>query len=93
MKKLTIYKLKSRAPKIPEYSCPVIDEIIADLSTDPDIKASKFNLIRKKLNNLRKQNIELRSSGVYWYEIAKKLVSSKIANKCFKYKIIKLLIS
>ena len=77
MEKLTISKLKSRAPKIPEYSCPVIDEIIADLSTDPDIKASKFNLIRKKLNNLRKQNIELRSSGVYWYEIAKKLVEIK----------------
>ena len=59
MKKLTINKLKSRAPKIPEYSCPVIDEIIADLSTDPDIKASKFNLVKKKLNNLRKQNIEV----------------------------------
>tara|TARA_X000000950_G_scaffold52242_1_gene61900 strand:- start:653 stop:895 length:243 start_codon:yes stop_codon:yes gene_type:complete len=77
MKKLTFSKLKSRAPKIPEYSCPVIDEIIAELSTDPDIKASKFTLLRKKLNNLRKQNIELRSSGVYWYEIAKKLVEKQ----------------
>ena len=76
MKKLTLKKLKSRAPKIPEYSCPVIDEIIAQLSTDPDIKATKFMQVRKKLNNLRKQNIELRSSGVYWYEIAKKLLEN-----------------
>ena len=76
MKKLTLKKLKSRAPKIPEYSCPVIDEIIAELSTDPDIKATKFMQVRKKLNNLRKQNIELRSSGVYWYEIAKKLLEN-----------------
>ena len=78
MKKLTLKKLKSRAPKIPEYSCPVIDEIIAELSTDPDIKATKFMQVKKKLNNLRKQNTELRSSGVYWYEISKKLLENKI---------------
>ena len=30
MKKFTLHNLKTRAPKIPEYSCPVIDEIIAE---------------------------------------------------------------
>ncbi len=74
MKKITLKKLKSRAPKIPEYSCPVIDEIIAELSTDPDIKASKYSIVKKKLNNLRKQNTQLRSSGVYWYGVVKKLL-------------------
>mgnify|MGYP003325913207 CR=1 FL=1 len=45
MKKFTLHKLKTRAPKIPEYSCPVIDEIIADLSTDPNMTAKKFSKI------------------------------------------------
>ena len=64
MKKFTLHKLKTRAPKIPEYSCPVIDEIIADLSTDPNMTAKKFLTVKRKLNRLRKQNTQLRSSGV-----------------------------
>ena len=74
MKKITIKKLKTRAPKISEYSCPLIDEILADLSTDPNIRSSKFIKVRKKLNQLRKQNTQLRSSGVYWYETVKKIL-------------------
>ena len=74
MKKLSLYKLRTRAPKIPEYSCPVIDEIIADLSTDPNMTAKKFTNVKRKLNRLRKQNTQLRSSGVYWYETVKKIL-------------------
>ena len=78
MKKITIKKLKTRAPKIPEYSCPLIDEIIADLSTAPNIRSSKFIKVRKKLNQLRKQNTQLRSSGVYWYETIKKILDKSL---------------
>ena len=74
MKNFSLKKLKTRAPKIPEYSCPLIDEIIDDLSTDPDIRSNKFIKVRKKLNQLRKQNTQLRSSGVYWYEMVKKIL-------------------
>lgn len=74
MKNFSLKKLKTRAPKIPEYSCPLIDEIIADLSTDPNIRSNKFIKVRKKLNQLRKQNTQLRSSGVYWYEMVKKIL-------------------
>ena len=81
MKKFTLHKLKTRAPKIPEYSCPVIDEIIADLSTDPNMTAKKFSNIKKKLNRLRKQNTQLRSSGVYWYEIVKKILEKTVKKK------------
>ena len=86
MKKFTLHKLKTRAPKIPEYSCPVIDEIIADLSTDPNMTAKKFTNVKRKLNRLRKQNTQLRSSGVYWYEIVKKYLKNQlkksIINRC-----------
>ena len=81
MKKITIKKLKTRAPKIPEYSCPVIDEIIADLSTDPNMTAKKFTNVKRKLNRLRKQNTQLRSSGVYWYEIVKKILEKTVKKK------------
>ena len=81
MKKLSLYKLKTRAPKIPEYSCPVIDEIIADLSTDPNMTAKKFTNVKRKLNRLRKQNTQLRSSGVYWYEIVKKILQKTVKKK------------
>ena len=78
MKKFTLHKLKTRAPKIPEYSCPVIDEIIAELSTDPNMTAKKFSNVKRKLNRLRKQNTQLRSSGVYWYEIVKKILEKTV---------------
>ena len=81
MKKLSLYKLRTRAPKIPEYSCPVIDEIIADLSTDPNMTAKKFTNVKRKLNRLRKQNTQLRSSGVYWYEIVKKILEKSVKKK------------
>ena len=81
MKKLSLYKLRTRAPKIPEYSCPVIDEIIADLSTDPNMTAKKFTNVKRKLNRLRKQSTQLRSSGVYWYEIVKKILEKTVKKK------------
>ena len=81
MKKFTLHKLNTRAPKIPEYSCPVIDEIIADLSTDPNMTAKKFTNVKRKLNRLRKQNTQLRSSGVYWYEIVKKILEKPAKKK------------
>ena len=81
MKKFSLYKLRTRAPKIPEYSCPIIDEIIADLSTDPNMTAKKFTNVKRKLNRLRKQNTQLRSSGVYWYEIVKKILEKTVKKK------------
>ena len=81
MKKFTLHTLKTRAPKTPEYSCPVIDEIIAELSTDPNMTAKKFSNVKRKLNRLRKQNTQLRSSGVYWYEIVKKILEKPVKKK------------
>ncbi len=67
---------KARAPKIPEYTCPLIDDILGDLSSDPDMRAKQYNKVKRKLERLRKQNDRLRSSGIYWYEKCKKHYSS-----------------
>ena len=41
---------------------------------DPNLQTYKFTNVKRKLNRLRKQNTQLRSSGVYWYEIVKKIL-------------------
>ena len=72
MKKFTLHKLKTRAPKIPEYSCPVIDEIIADLSTDPNMTAKKFSNVNSEdyyhVNPVIKFNALLSLDGGSNYE-------------------------
>ena len=70
--KINFRSWKARAPKIPEYTCPLIDDILGDLSSDPNIKAKQYTKVQRKLERLRKQNDRLRSSGIYWYELCKK---------------------
>ena len=69
--------LKRKAPKVPEYTCPIIDSVLDDLSSDPNIKASKFTKVKRKMEKLRTKNELLRESGIYWYEIAKGVLTGK----------------
>tara|TARA_Y100000590_G_scaffold402163_1_gene487655 strand:- start:1651 stop:1956 length:306 start_codon:yes stop_codon:yes gene_type:complete len=70
--KINFRSWKARAPKIPEYTCPLIDGILDDLSADTNITAKQYTKAKRKLERLRKQNDRLRSSGIYWYEKCKK---------------------
>ena len=69
--------LKRKAPKVPEFTCPQIDQIIDELSSDPHMKANKYRKIKNKMEKLRTQNELLRESGIYWYEISKGLLTGK----------------
>ena len=69
--------LKNKSPKVPEYTCPIIDSVLDDLSSDPNIKASKFTKVKRKMEKLRTKNELLRESGIYWYEIAKGVFTGK----------------
>ena len=67
---------KRRAPKIPDYTCPQIDDVLARIEKIKDkqkLSQYQHDLIMKKMEALRKANDALRESGIYWYEIAKKL--------------------
>lgn len=69
-------KLKRRAPKVPDYTCPQIDDVLARIEKIKDkqkLSQYQHDLIMKKMEALRKANDCLRESGIYWYEIAKKL--------------------
>ena len=69
--------LKKKAPKVPDFTCPQIDYVLDQLSSDPNIKSKQFTKIKKKMEQLRTKNELLRESGIYWYEIAKAVFRPK----------------
>ena len=76
-KKLGITRLKKRAPKIPDYTCTEIDNVIDRLEKIQDSKKfSKLTLkvLIRKLERLRRSNESLRESGIYWYNRCKNLL-------------------
>ena len=75
--KLGITRLKKRAPKIPDYTCTEIDNVIDRLEKIQDSKKfSKLTLkiLIRKLERLRRSNESLRESGIYWYNRCKNLL-------------------
>ena len=65
-----LVKLKRRAPRIPDFTCPEIDAIIDQLS-DLGLPHRKYHSLRRSLERLRRSNESLRDSGEYWYEVVK----------------------
>jgi len=74
-------KLKERAPKIPDITCPTIDDVIRALENLRDegrtINKTNTKAIMRKLEKIRGANELLREGGEYWYLIAKKHLSKK----------------
>tara|TARA_Y100000590_G_scaffold253017_1_gene284222 strand:+ start:2892 stop:3230 length:339 start_codon:yes stop_codon:yes gene_type:complete len=66
---------RKKAPKVPDNTCPLIDDILTDLEkimeANPIFDEKKFKRVEKKLERLRSQNEALRNSGIYWYEKCK----------------------
>jgi hypothetical protein len=74
-KKLTVKGLKRLAPKVPDLTCPIIDEAINKVQNSFNISAKKYILnkreveqFKKLMNKIRKANNTLRESGRFWYE-------------------------
>ena len=68
-------KWRKDAPKVPDNTCPLIDDILTDLEKimeqNPHFDDKKYKRIEKKIERLRVQNESLRNSGIYWYEMCK----------------------
>ena len=65
-----LVKLKRKAPRVPDFTCPDIDAIIDQLAT-LDLPHRRYHSLRRSLERLRKANESLRDSGEYWYEVVK----------------------
>lgn len=83
--KLVYKKLKKKAPKVPDITCPAIDDVINRLellaNTDKQLTTRTFKVLSSKLEKLRTANEQLRDSGIYWNQAAKDLIDKYIAKK------------
>ena len=64
-------RYKHKAPKIPDFTCADIDEIIAIIEGMGEITLRQRRSIVRRMERMRKSNEQLRDSGEYWYGIVK----------------------
>ncbi len=71
--------LKRKAPRVPDLTCPIIDDAIEKIDKSYDGK--KFVLskrdvayFKKRMEEIRSANDNLRDSGRYWYEQTRDLI-------------------
>lgn len=67
--------LKRKAPKIPDFTCPDIDNIINYIDNLDVLKRGQLYKFKRGMEKLRNSNDKLRDSGIYWYEEVKKLLN------------------
>ena len=77
-KGLSLTYLKKKSPKIPDYTCIQIDNIIEKLEdlqkNDKRLTKTQVTRLRNSLEKLRSSNNKLRQSGIFWYENIKKIL-------------------
>jgi len=75
-------EVRRKAPKVPDITCPDIDEVIKVLEAHWHDKKAMNKRTYKKLERimerLRTSNEKLRESGVYWHDSAKELCKKYI---------------
>ena len=76
-------KIRKKAPKVPDITCPAIDDILNQLEKqiDREFKHSKFKAVERKMEKLRKANEKLRDSGKYWHDDCKEAVRDLLGKK------------
>ena len=83
--KLVYSRIKKKAPRVPDITCPAIDDVINRLeklaSTTKQLTAAQYKVLSNKLEKLRTANEQLRESGIYWNSATKELIDKYIAKK------------
>jgi hypothetical protein len=69
-------KIRKKAPKVPDITCPNIDAILNRLEklVGRDLTKAQFKTIERKMERLRTANEKLRESGIYWHDACKDTV-------------------
>ena len=69
-------KLKLKSPKVPDITCPIIDDVIERLQKHQDknkvMTSYQHDVIIRRMEKLRTDNELLREGGEYWYQLCKK---------------------
>ena len=81
-------KIRKNAPRVPDITCPAIDEVIGKLdtlsNTTKRLTAAQNKMLTKKMEKLRTANSALRDSGQYWHDACKDLVEDVFKFKKYK---------
>ena len=76
-------KIRKKAPKVPDITCPDIDAILNRLEklVGRDLTKTQFKIIERKMEKLRTANEKLRESGIYWHDACKDTVRDLLGKK------------
>jgi hypothetical protein len=74
-RKPSLKKLKKKAPKIPDFTCPDIDHIMEYVEKTDKLNRIQLSYFKRRMEKLRISNDKLRDSGVYWYDVVKDLLN------------------
>ena len=76
-------KIRKKAPKVPDITCPNIDAILNRLEklVGRDLTKAQFKIIERKMEKLRIANEKLRESGIYWHDACKDTVRDLLGKK------------
>ena len=68
---------------MPDITCPAIDDILNQLEKQigKELRKSKFKLIERKMEKLRKANEKLRDSGVYWHDACREAIRDLLGKR------------
>ena len=76
-------KIRKKAPKVPDITCPDIDAILNRLEklVGKDLAKAQFKIMERKMEKLRTANEKLRESGLYWHDACKDTVRDLLGKK------------
>ena len=76
-------KIRKKAPKVPDITCPDIDAILNRLEklVGRDLTKTQFKIMERKMEKLRTANEQLRESGIYWHDACKDTVRDLLGKK------------
>jgi hypothetical protein len=76
-------KIRKKAPKVPDITCPDIDAILNRLEklVGRALTKAQFKIMERKMEKLRTANEKLRESGVYWHDACKDTVRDLLGKK------------
>jgi 4-hydroxy-3-methylbut-2-enyl diphosphate reductase IspH len=78
-------KIRKKAPKVPDITCPAIDDVINRLeklsNTSQKLTTAQYKVLANKMEKLRTANEQLRDSGIYWHNACEEVINDYIAKK------------
>jgi|TARA_A100001011_G_scaffold370204_1_gene426275 hypothetical protein len=76
-------KIRKKAPKVPDITCPDIDSILNRFEKliGKEVTRAQFKIVERKLERLRTANEKLRESGIYWHDACKETIRDLLGKK------------